>query len=65
MNNVRQRIRNNFIQPLTANDSKRATQLYRLYNNGQFWTRLGRTCAWWDNFVNEVVALEEWRQNLE
>ena len=24
----------------------------------------GRTCAWWDNFVNEVVCPDEWRENF-
>ena len=31
----------------------------------RFWTRPGRTSAWWDNFVNEVVMPEEWRENFE
>ena len=26
------------------------------------WT--GRTSAWWDNFVNEVVVPEEWQENF-
>ena len=24
----------------------------------------GRTSAWWDNFINEVVLREEWRENF-
>ena len=30
----------------------------------RFWVRPGRTSAWWDNFVDEVVIAEEWRENF-
>ena len=30
----------------------------------RFWVRPGRTSAWWDNFVQEEVTLEEWRENF-
>lgn len=30
----------------------------------RFWVRLGRTSAWWDNFVDQVVTQEEWRKNF-
>ncbi|XP_056157048.1 putative nuclease HARBI1 [Lampris incognitus] len=30
----------------------------------RFWVKPGRTSAWWDNFVNEVVVPEEWRENF-
>jgi len=30
----------------------------------RFWIRPGRTSAWWDNFVNESVVPEEWRENF-
>lgn len=29
-----------------------------------FWTRPGRTSSWWENFENEVVISEEWRENF-
>ena len=32
--------------------------------NRRFWERPGRTSAWWDNFVNDVVVPEEWRENF-
>lgn len=28
------------------------------------WSRPGRTRTWWDNFVNDVVVPEEWRENF-
>ncbi|XP_046841818.1 putative nuclease HARBI1 [Xenia sp. Carnegie-2017] len=30
----------------------------------RFWTRPGRTSAWWDNFASEIVVTEEWRENF-
>ncbi|XP_028416694.1 putative nuclease HARBI1 [Dendronephthya gigantea] len=30
----------------------------------RFWIRPGRTSAWWENFVNEVMLPEEWRENF-
>ena len=30
----------------------------------RFWTRPGRTSTWWNNFVNEVVIAEEWKENF-
>ena len=64
MNNVRQRIRNNFRQSMMSMDSRKATRLSQPYKQRPFWTRPGRTSAWWDNFVNEVVVAEEWRENF-
>ena len=31
----------------------------------RFWIRPGRTSAWWDDFVSEIVLPEEWRKNLK
>ena len=31
---------------------------------GRYWVRQGRTRVWWDNFVNEVVVPEEWKENF-
>ena len=61
---VRQRIRNNFRQSLTSKDTRKATRRSQPYKQRRFWTRPGRTSAWWDNFVNEVVVAEEWRENF-
>ena len=30
----------------------------------RFWVRPGRTAAWWDNFLNDRVLEEEWRENF-
>ena len=30
----------------------------------RFWTRPGRTSAWWNNFADQVVILEEWKENF-
>lgn len=30
----------------------------------RFWMRPGRSSSWWDNFENEVVVAEEWRENF-
>ena len=64
MNIVRQRIRNNFRQSLMSKDTRKATRRSQPYKQRPFWTRLGRTSACWDNFVNDVVVAEEWRENL-
>ena len=64
MNIVRQRIRNNFRQSLMSKDTRKATRRSQPYKQRRCWTRPGRTSAWWDNFVTEVVVAEEWRENL-
>ena len=28
------------------------------------WIRPGRTQVWWDNFVNDVVVSQEWKENF-
>lgn len=28
------------------------------------WVKPGRTCAWWDSFVKDIVDPEEWRENF-
>ena len=60
MNIVRQRIRNDFRQPLVSKNIRKATRRSQPYKQRRCWTRPGRTSAWWDNFVNEVVVAEEW-----
>ena len=30
----------------------------------QLWQRTGRTSAWWNNFQQDTVVLEEWRENF-
>ena len=62
MNILPQRIRNNFRQSLMSKDTRKATRRSQPYKQKRFWTRPGRTSAWWDSFVNEVVVAEEWRE---
>ena len=64
VNIVRQRIRDNFRESLVSKNTKKATRHSQPYKQRHFWTRPGRTSAWWDNFVNEVVVAEEWRENF-
>ena len=35
------------------------------YKQRCFWTQPGRASAWWDNFVNDIVVTEDWRENFE
>ena len=60
MNIVRQRIRNDFRQSLVSKNTRKATRRSQPYKKRRFWTRPGRTSAWWDKFVNEVIVVEEW-----
>ena len=30
----------------------------------RFWTRPGRTSAWWDNFASQNIVPEEWKENF-
>ena len=30
----------------------------------RFWVKPGRTCLWWENFLNGVVLEEEWKENF-
>ena len=60
MNTVRHRIRNDFRQSLVSKNTRKATRRSQPYKQRRFWTRPGRTSAWWDNFVHEDVVAEEW-----
>ena len=46
------------------NDTIRATPRYRPCKTIPLLDSTGKTSAWWDNFVNEVVGPEEWRENF-
>lgn len=47
-----------------SKDTRKATRRSQPYKQRRFGIRPGRTSAWWDNFVNEVVVAEEWRENF-
>ena len=34
------------------------------HHRRRFWTRPGRTSAWWVNFINGTMIEEEWRENF-
>lgn len=35
----------------------------RQWRPRRFWVRPGRTCIWWDNFLDDVMP-EEWKENF-
>lgn len=46
-------------------DNSRVQRRHRPYMDRRFWVRPGRTSAWWDDFINEVVDPEEWQVNFQ
>lgn len=60
------RRRNTVCSALLSNGPQQTLRRYRVrpYLERRFWTRPGRTSAWWDNFVHEVVIPEEWLENF-
>ena len=64
MNIVHQRIRDNFRQSLVSKDTRKAMRRSQPYKERRYWTRPGRMSAWSENFVNEVIVAEEWRENF-
>ena len=67
LNYVKERA--NIFKLLSLSDGRigRQRQLKRLGRQPRprrFWVRPGRTSAWWDNFVGEIVIQEEWRENF-
>ena len=63
---VLHRRRNTVCSALLSNGPQQTLRRYRVrpYLERRYWTRPGRTSAWWDNFVHEVVILEEWLENF-
>ena len=55
------RRRNTVCSALLSNGPQQTLRCFRVrpYLERRFWTRPGRTSAWWDNFVHEVIP-EEW-----
>lgn len=60
------RRRNTVCSALLSNGPQQTLRRYRVrpYLERRFWTRPGRTSAWWHNFVHEVVIPEEWLENF-
>ena len=59
------RRRNTVCSALLSNGPQQTLRCFRVrpYLERRFWTRPGRTSAWWDNFVHEVIP-EEWLENF-
>ena len=67
LNYMKQRIEIFTLLSLSDGRIGRQRQLKRLGRQPRprrFWVRPGRTSAWWDNFVNQIVIEEEWRENF-
>ena len=64
-NSVYQRRRRLMLQ-ITETDQRHANsrrnKVIRRQRN--FWVRPGRCDIWWNNFLNDVVVAEEWRENF-
>ena len=39
-------------------------RVFKRRRRRRYWVRPGRTRAWWDNFIAEVVVPEEWKENF-
>ena len=46
-----------------TSSQKRAKKMRKKRKRKQFWTRPWRTGKWWQNFLDNVVILEEWIEN--
>ena len=51
-------------QILVLSGHRRRRTRWRQLRPRRFWIRPGRTKAWWDNFITDVVVPEEWRENF-
>ena len=47
-----------------ASSSQRRRIRARQRRPRRFWIRPGRTRVWWDNFMDDVVVPEEWKENF-
>lgn len=50
--------------PVARNVSLKRLNKIRQARPRRFWVRPGRTSAWWESFLNEIVIPEEWRENF-
>ena len=47
-----------------TSSQKGAKKMRKKRKPKRFWTRPGRTGIWWQNFLDNVVILEEWIENF-
>ncbi|XDV36622.1 hypothetical protein PO909_006368 [Leuciscus waleckii] len=53
--------RSAILQQLLLPPTRRTSPRHR--QRRRFWVRSGRTAVWWENFENEDVVPDEWREN--
>ena len=58
------RDRQDVLRLLSMNSGHHKVKKRANHNRRRFWTRPGRTSAWWDNFINGTMIEEEWRENF-
>ena len=58
------RDRQDVLRLLSMNSGHRKLKKGANHHQRRFWTRPGRTSAWWDNFINGTMIEEEWRENF-
>ena len=51
----------NTIKHILLNPPRRRT---RRATSRKFWMKPGRTSNWWDNFIDGIVVVEDWKQNF-
>jgi len=58
------RDRQDVLRLLSMNSGHHKVKKRANHHRRRFWTRPGRTSAWWDNFINGTMIEEEWRENF-
>ena len=58
------RNRQDVLRLLSMNSCHHKVKKRANHHRRRFWTRPGRTSAWWDNFINGTMIEEEWRENF-
>ena len=58
------RDRQDVLRLLSMNSGHHKVKKRANHHRRRFWTRPGRTSAWWDNFINGTMIKEKWRENF-
>ena len=58
------RDRQDVLRLLSMNSGHHKVKKRANHHRRRFWTRPGRTSAWWDNFINGTMIEEEWKENF-
>ena len=59
------RDRQDVLRLLSMNSGHHKVTKRANHHRRRFWTRPGRTRAWWDKFINGTMIEEEWRENFK